>query len=134
MWNITQDLELKAVWEDNSVLNFSIATNKKVKVWDNWEDKWEFHNLVAWGSRAKAISDFLEKGNKILIEWELQTRSWEWDDWVKKYKTEVYVNNFEFVWGWKKKDDDFTKSDKKHWAAQKKSIKQEYINVEDIPF
>ena len=133
MWNITQDLELKQTPNWHSVLNLSMATNSKVKQWEQWVDKAEFHNLVAWGKIAETIGKFCHKWSKILIEWQLETRNWEDKEWNKRYKTEIIVRSFEFAW-WKPKDE-FAQSDDKHlnWV-QKQVKKQEEISVEDLPF
>jgi len=125
IWNITQDLELKQTPNGKNVLSFSIATNKKI----NWENKWEFHNLVAWNKTAELIEKYQSKGSKIAIEWEIQTRNYENNDGVRIYRTEIIVNQVEFLSAAKSGWDEFAASDKKHWVG-----KQEDISVEDIPF
>jgi len=132
MWNITQDLELKQTQNWHNVLSFSIATNEKVKVWENWEDKTTFHNIVAWGNKAEAINNFMSKGSKILLEWKIENRSWEAQDWTKRYRTEIILQNFEFA-GSKKQssNNEFAESDKKYWIW--KDVEEE-ISVDDIPF
>jgi len=132
MWNITQDLEMKQIQNWHNVLSFSIATNRSVKKWDNWEDKATFHNIVAWGKKAEAISNFFSKWKKILLDWLLENRSWEAEDWTKRYKTEILLENFYFVQS--KSDnsnDEFAKTDKQTFWNKNKS---EEISVEDIPF
>ena len=125
-WNITQSLELKQTPNGNNVINFSIATNKKIK----WEQHTEFHNLVAWGKTAEIIAEYLDKWSPILIKnWELQTRSWEADDGTKRYKTEIMIRDMWFVWGWTQNNSTKTKK-----TPTKKQEVEEDISVEDIPF
>ena len=130
LWNITQDLELKQTPNWHNVLSFSIATNSKVKRWDNWEDKAEFHDLVAWGKTAETIEKFCGKWAKILIEWQIETRNWEDTDTGKRmYRTEIIVRNFEFAWSKNNSDqNDFKKSDAKHWVSN------DTISLDDLPF
>lgn len=129
--NITQDLELKQTPNWKSVLSFSIATNKRVKIDGEYENKWEFHNLVAWNKTAEIIAEYQSKGSKIGIVWELQTRSWEADDGTNRYRTEIIVNEVEFLGSPKSNDDEFETPKK---TTKKRTKKEEEVTVEDIPF
>lgn len=86
------DPETKNV-NDNYVANFSVATSKK---WKNkageTQESTEWHRCAAWGATAKVASDYLKKGSQVLVEGELQTRSWDDDQGVKRYATDVRVN------------------------------------------
>ena len=85
---ITQELELKQTPNGQNVVSFSVATNR------NWTDNsWmkqeqvEFHNVVLWWKLAEIADQYLNKWSKVFIEWRIQTRSWEAQDWTKRYKT-----------------------------------------------
>ncbi len=83
--------------EQGTVANFSVATNKQYKDKEGKKvKKTEWHRVVAFGKTAEIICEFFDKGSKIAIEGELQTREYE-KDGVKKYTTEIIANNFEFV-------------------------------------
>ena len=91
---ITQDLELKQTPNGQSVLSFSLATNR------NWTDssgmkqeQVEFHNIVLWGKLAEIAGQYLKKWSKLFMEWRLQTRSWEAQDGTKRYRTEIVWEN-----------------------------------------
>ena len=85
--------EIKNTESGKKLARFSIATNEvynnskgeKVK-----ETTW--HNLVAWGKVAEIVEKFLVKGSEIAIEGKLINRSYTDKDGVKKYVTEVQVN------------------------------------------
>lgn len=92
--NITRDPELKQVPGGQAVVSFGIATNF------TWTDssgqkqnKVEFHNIVAWRKLAEIIAQYMKKGSKIYIEGRLQTRDWEGEDGVKRYRTEITADN-----------------------------------------
>ncbi len=95
---ITQDLELKAMPNGNSVLNFSVATNYGYKSADgNKVEETEFHNIVSFGKQAENIAKYFVKGQEIYVEGRLKTQSWEDKETGKKmYRTEIVVNQFEF--------------------------------------
>ena len=95
---ISQDLELKYTASGTAVLSFSAATNKSWKGQDgNQVEKAEFHKFVAWNKHAENISKYFSKGNRIMVEGKLETRSWEDQNGVKRYTTEIKVDKWEFV-------------------------------------
>ena len=91
---LTRDPEIKTIPSGQTVASFSLATNR---VWtDNAGQKQEaveYHNIVAWRKLAEICGQYLRKGGKIYIEGRLQTRSWDGQDGVKRYRTEIVANN-----------------------------------------
>lgn len=92
--NLTRDPELKQIPGGQSVATFGVATNF------SWKDqsgqlqsKTEFHNIVAWRKLAEICGQYLRKGSKIYVEGKLQTRDWEGEDGVKRYRTEIVADN-----------------------------------------
>jgi single-strand DNA-binding protein len=72
---------------------FSIATNevyRNAKGEKVTETQW--HNLVAWGKVAEIAEKYLHKGSEIAIEGKLMNRSYIDKEGVKKYVTEINVN------------------------------------------
>lgn len=137
---ITQELELKQTPNGQNVVSFSVATNR------NWTDNsWmkqeqvEFHNVVLWWKLAEIANQYVRKGSKIFIEWRIQTRSWEAQDWTKRYKTEIVWENM-IMLDSKSDSEWFTPSSSNdsfnNSAAVKKSSPraEEEISIEDIPF
>lgn len=92
--NLTRDPEVRYTPQGNAVCSFSIATNRDVGMADNGDRKEvvDFHNLVAWNKLAELCGQLLAKGSKIYVEGRLQTRDWTDASGVKKYKTEVVVD------------------------------------------
>ncbi len=140
IWRITQEIELKQTPNGQSVTTLSIATNR------NWTDgSWvrqemsEFHTVVLWGKQAEIASQYLQKWKKVYIEGRLQTRSWEAQDWTKRYKTEIVGENMIML---DSRDSNSDYSDNSSSsesfsapAAKKASPKkEEEISIEDIPF
>lgn len=136
---ITQDLELKQTPNWQSVVSFSVATNR---VWtdSSWikQEQAEFHNVVLWWKLAEIAAQYLWKGKQVFIEWRLQTRTWEAQDWTKRYKTEIVWENLIMLWG-KNDNNDVVLSENNSWsdspAVSKKWVKEEEeISIDDIPF
>lgn len=98
MGNLTRDPELRQTPNGQAVANFGVATNRR---WTTPEgdkrDEVEFHNIVVWGRQAEVINQYLKKGNPIFIEGRLKTQNWEGQDGVKRSRTEVVVESFQFI-------------------------------------
>lgn len=95
--NLTKDPELKALPTGMKVASFSLATNR-VWVGQDGQKKEEsqFHNIVVFGRQAETVSQYMKKGNSILIEGRIQTRSWDGPDGKKNYRTEIVADAVQF--------------------------------------
>ena len=95
--NLTRDPELKSLPNGTKVASLSLATNR------SWKDTTgakkesvEYHNVVAFAKQAEVIAQYCHKGASLYIEGRLQTRSWDAADGVKKYRTEIILDTFQF--------------------------------------
>lgn len=52
----------------------------------------QWHNIIAWGKNAELAEKYLVKGSNLAIEGKLVSRSYTDKSGVKKYITEVQVN------------------------------------------
>lgn len=93
---ITKDIELTTTNNGLSVTKFTIAVNRKFKKEDD-EVSADFFNCVAWRGLAENIAKFCHKGSKVCVVGELQTRNYEDKDGIKRYVTEIIVNECEFL-------------------------------------
>lgn len=140
---ITQDIELKQTPNWQNVTTLSIATSRGYKdaAWI-YQEQTEFHRVVLWGKLAEIAGQYLGKWRQVYIEWRLQTRSWEAQDWTKRYTTEIIWENLIMLWN--KSDSSNTSydsTDSYNWyenetpAVRKTTPKvEEEISIEDIPF
>lgn len=86
--------EIKSFNDNKKMARLSIATNEaytnakgeKVK-----ETQW--HNVVLWGKQAEFAEKYLNKGSEVLIEGKLVNRHYTDKEGIKKYVTEVQVND-----------------------------------------
>lgn len=92
--NLTRDPEMRQIPGGATVASFGIATNFRWKDQEgNQQEKTEFHNIVAWRKLAEICGQYLKKGSKVYVEGRLQTRDWEGEDGVKRYRTEIIADN-----------------------------------------
>lgn len=93
--NVGKDPEVKYTGSGKAVAKFSIATNESHKNNDgDWEEKVEWHNVVAWEKLAEIVGQYVKKGEKVYVSGKLTTRSW--DDKTsgeKKYMTEIVAKD-----------------------------------------
>ncbi len=96
--NAGADPELRYTPGGSAVSNFSIATNES---WTNSsgerQERTEWHRIVVWGRLAEICNQYLRKGSKVYIEGKLQTSSWEGQDGVKRYTTEVVARDMQML-------------------------------------
>jgi single-strand DNA-binding protein len=99
--HLGKDPEVKFTPSGMPVAKFSIATSDRHKDKDgNWQERTDWHNLVAFQRTAEIIGEYCKKGSQIFIEGKLQTSSWDdKETGQKKYKTEVIVNELVLLGG-----------------------------------
>ena len=92
--NVTRDPELRQIPGGQTVASFSVATNF------TWTDssgqkqaKVVYHNVVVWRKLAEIVGQYVKKGTKVFVEGRIQTRDWEGEDGVKRYRTEIVAEN-----------------------------------------
>ena len=91
---MTRDPEVRTTPSGVSVASFSIATNYTWNDQNNQkQEKVEFHNVVVWRKLAEIVGQYLKKGSRVYVEGRLQTRDWEGQDGVKRYRTEIIADN-----------------------------------------
>ena len=92
--NVGKDPEIRSTGGGTMVANFTLATSDRFQDQQgNWQDRTEWHNLVAFKRTAEIVRDYVKKGKQLYIEGKIQTRSW--DDKTsgeKKYRTEILCN------------------------------------------
>jgi len=101
--NLGANPEVREYGKDKKVARFSIATQESHRDKDgSWVKETQWHNLVAWGKTAEIVEKYLEKGKEVAIEGKLTSRSYEDKEGVKRYITEVVVNELLMIGGNKK--------------------------------
>jgi single-strand DNA-binding protein len=99
--NLGKDPEVKYTPSGVPVAKFSLATNEKFKDKSGeWQERTEWHNIVAWQRLAEIVGEYVKKGSKIYIEGRLQTSSWEdKQSGEKKYRTEIVAQDLVLLSG-----------------------------------
>jgi len=87
--NVGQDPEVK--YTAVPVAKVSLATNERFKDRnEQWQDRTEWHSVVAWQRLAEIVGEYVHKGSKLYVEGKLQTSTWEdKQTGEKKFRTEI---------------------------------------------
>lgn len=96
--NLTRDPELRTTTSGTNVCSFSVAVNRTYKGTDG-ENKEEvsYIDCVAWGKLGEVIAQYAKKGSSVLVSGRLNQRSFEGKDGVKRSRTEIVAEDFNFI-------------------------------------
>jgi single-strand DNA-binding protein len=95
--NLGRDPEVRSTQQGSELCNLSIATS------ETWRDKGtgekrertEWHRVVIFNENlVRVAKDFLQKGRKVYIEGQLQTRKWQDQAGQDRYSTEIVLGRF----------------------------------------
>ena len=100
MGNLGADPEMRYSQAGKPRVKFRLATRHARKLEDgSWEELTTWHNVVVFGPMAENCAKYLTKGRGVLVEGRLNERTWEDDNGVKKWITEVIAREVVFLPG-----------------------------------
>ncbi len=94
--NVGKDPDIRYPAQGQTVATFPLATNERTGGAQAAE-RTEWHNIVMWGKHAEIAEKYIRKGTQLYIEGKIRTRAWEDKNQIKRYVTEIYVDNFELL-------------------------------------
>jgi len=136
---LTRDPEVRTTPTGKTVASITVATGR---VWKDQsgvkQEKSEFHNCVLWGKIAEIAGQYLNKAKRVYVEGRLETRDWTDQAGVKKYRTEIIVENLIMLDGGGRANNG-SGSESNTFSARPTpapvdDTSAEEIKVEDIPF
>ena len=98
--NVGQDPDVRYVDTDVAVATTTLATTERGYKLANGTEvppKTDWHNLVFWRGLAKVVEQYVHKGDKIYVDGKIRTRSYDDKQGIKRYVTEVLVENLELI-------------------------------------
>ena len=133
--NLGADPEIREMGDGTKMAKFPIATTEKYKnKQGELVSNTDWHNIVLWRRTAEVAEQYLKKGDSVCIEGKIKTRSWEDENGVKKWATDIQGDNMTML-GSKRED----KSDMGYQAPADMSNNTTEENAEssvknDLPF
>jgi single-strand DNA-binding protein len=144
--NVTKDPEVRQTSGGQMVASFSIATNSSwVDKTGQRQEKAEFHNVVIWGKLAEVAQQYVKKGKKIFVEGRMQTRDWDGEDGVKRYRFEIVVDSMimldragapsgEGVESTYERQPNSSAMKSSEPAGEMAAVAEEEVTLDDLPF
>lgn len=98
--NVGKDPDVRYFDNDSVKASFPLATSERGYTTANGTqvpERTEWHNVVSWRGLAQIVEKFVKKGMPLYVEGKIRTRSYEDQQGIKRYITEVYADNIELL-------------------------------------
>lgn len=98
--NVGAEPEVRYVEQGVPVASLRLATTERGYTLQNGTqvpERTEWHNIVVWRRLAETVEKYVHKGDKLYIEGQLRTRTWDDRNGVKRYTTEIWAENMEML-------------------------------------
>jgi single-strand DNA-binding protein len=96
--NLTKDPIFRQTTNGTPVVNFSIASNRRFRDKnDEWKEDVCYVGIVAWNRLAESCRDKLKKGNAVLVDGELQSRTFKTEDGSNRTIVEIKARRIQFL-------------------------------------
>jgi len=96
--NLTKDPVVRKTSNGISVINFCLASNHRFRDSANqWSEDVCYVGVVAWSKLADSCMAKLRKGSAVLVEGELQSRTWHGDDQAARTVVEIKAHRIQFL-------------------------------------
>ena len=95
--NLGADPEIRRTQDGRPIVNMTVATSESWRDKNTGErkEKTEWHRVVIFSEGlAKVAEQYLNKGSKVYIEGQIQTRKWQDQSGADKYTTEIVLQGF----------------------------------------
>lgn len=92
---LTKDPEVQYTQDGKVYARFTIAVDRPPN--KDGKKEADFLQCVAWSKTAELVGNFFAKGKKILVEGHVRTGSYKAKDGTKRFTTDVFVKQIEFV-------------------------------------
>lgn len=96
--NLTKDPVFRETTNKTPVVNFSLASNRRFKDSTNqWQEDVCYVGIVAWNKLAESCKERLKKGSAVLVDGELQSRTWKTEDGHNRSIVEIKARRIQFL-------------------------------------
>jgi single-strand DNA-binding protein len=131
--NLGDDVKMHYFDGGNSIGRFPIATSENYTNKQTGEKitNTDWHNIVVRNKLAEICEKYLSRGDKVYVEGKLKNKQWE-QDGVKRYSTEVHVNEMTFLTTKKSLETTNNPQQKQQTSANTKAVMQD--EKDDLPF
>ena len=120
--NLTADPETKETKSGKKLAKIGLAVNLTYLSAGKKKEEVTFFNVIAWGRLGEIVAKYLKKGSKVYLDGRVNNRSYEDKQGVKKYISEVIMENLIMLGGSGKKD------------VESQEVVEEEVDLNETPF
>ena len=98
--NVGKEPEVKYVDAGVCVASVRLATKERGYTLQNGTEvpeRTEWHNVVLWRKLAEVVETYVHTGDKLCIEGQIHTRSYDDQNGIKRYVTEIWAESMEML-------------------------------------
>lgn len=98
-------------------------------------ERTEWHNIIFWRGLAETVEKYVHKGDKLFVEGKIRSRSYDDQNGVKRYITEIFADNMEMLTPRSSTQAaPAQNSNNKDMSASRPSVTTQEGTVDDLPF
>ena len=97
MGNLTRNPELRYTPNGTPVASMGLAVSRKFRQGEELKEEVTFVDIVVFGKQAEHCTQYLLKGQGVIIDGRLQQRRWETEDHQKRSKHEIVAQTVTFM-------------------------------------
>ena len=98
--NVGKEPEVHYYDKDQCVAQFPLATTERGYTLQNGTqvpEHTDWHNIVAFRNVAKLVEKYVHKGDKLYVEGRIRYRSYDDKKGMRRFVTEIYIENMELL-------------------------------------
>lgn len=98
--NVGKEPEVRYLDNGVAVASVVLATSERGYRLQNGTEvpeRTEWHNIVLWRGLAETVEKYVHKGDKLFIEGKIRSRSYDDQNGMKRYITEIFADNMEML-------------------------------------
>lgn len=129
--NLTKDPEVSVTTGGVNNCRFSVAVTRRY-TGQNGARETDFFTVVCWRGQAENCGKYLKKGSKVGIVGSIQNRSYEGNDGVRRYSTEIVADEVQFLSSKNDREDGMDLPEAPARSGRAPELKP--IEDDDLPF
>ena len=98
--NVGKEPDVRHLDRNVVVANMVLATTERSYTLQNGTqvpERTEWHNVVLWGGLAEVAEKYVHKGDRIYVEGKIRTNTYEDQNGIRRYRTEILAETMEML-------------------------------------
>ena len=131
--NLTRDMELRYTQSGMAIGAFTVASFRRVKRGQDWEDEVSYIDCTLFGKRAEGLQQYLRKGTQVSVIGELVQERWKAQDGTNRSTLKINVERITLG-----QRNSITSGEERRggagYADESNVVPPELFDGDDIPF